>query len=159
MIILGAAKKSPFRAERFNSCPVMYEAASEARNAIAARPRQGDQGGRWVFEPAITSCSGEDAVSIQPGAKGVYSDFFAGNFEGKTASHSNQAGFRRTVSCVSELSDADAVIRISTRSQRLDVLCSAITLGRGKYGMMSSRLHGQLSGRKLPASLAAAIEG
>jgi len=52
------------------SCPVMHDADSEARNAIAAATSSGRPGRPMgVFEPALISCLGEDAVSIQPGQR------------------------------------------------------------------------------------------
>src|SRR6202521_4912569 len=51
------------------SWPVMYEADSEARNAIAAATSSGRPGRpTGVFLPAMISWLVDDAVSIQPGA-------------------------------------------------------------------------------------------
>src|SRR6266851_6566463 len=47
----------------------MYDADSEARNAIAVATSSGrPERPIGVFLPAMISCSVEDAVSIQPGA-------------------------------------------------------------------------------------------
>src|ERR1700675_664732 len=51
------------------SWPVMYEAASEARNAIAAATSSARPGRpTGVFLPAINSGPVDEAVAIQPGA-------------------------------------------------------------------------------------------
>jgi len=88
------------------SWPVMYEADSEARNAMAASDfvratwtADGSMfarndfvfGGRRGFDPAR--------------GNGVHSDSLSRNFEGETARHSYHAGFRRTIGGFARIAD------------------------------------------------------